>query len=68
MLDAGGIEDMAADRTGGSEDQWQKNNLVEKRGTVASPPLGTVSTGDFGACHRPCSDDSSTGTNSIPNV
>ena len=49
IIDAGGIEHLAADCAGGSEDQGQSNNLVEKRRADASAALGTGSTGHFRA-------------------
>ena len=47
IVDARRIEHLAPDRAGGSEDQGQTNNLVEKRPDRPSPDLGTGSTGDL---------------------
>jgi hypothetical protein len=62
------IEHLPADRTGGSENQAQANNLVEKRRDDASAALGMGSTDHFQALPRRLSEDLSTGTDSIPRL
>src|SRR5437763_3336669 len=68
MQDASGVEHLPSDRTGRGKDQGQKNNLVEKDRTAASPRLGTVSTAHFQTSPVGRSDDPSTGTESAPSL
>jgi hypothetical protein len=68
MFDSSCFEHLPPDRTGRSEDQRQKNNLVEKRPDRPSPDMGAGSiAGLFDRAASPF-EDSSTGTKIIPSL
>ncbi len=68
IVDPGGIEHVPADRAGRSENQGQKNNLVEKPLDGTSADMGAGSIGGFCDTAAAPFDDSSPGMNFIPSL